>query len=182
VRSQFPAHTAGFCERTGAPEAGARGEGGQAVSSTARAGCGRGRDGRECGRGHRDAQNVTVRPGSTRLSRVSRDAPRLMGRKLNYVFSFRPINIRGARRGDERAKPLDFPAKPTRPGRLVAATACPGRHETPGDLSRTAARAPNRPVRPRCTRALAASSQLATTVGVKCELAGWRRASAQGGS
>src|ERR1700761_873397 len=25
-----------------------------------------------------------------------------------------------------------FPTKPSRPGRLVAATACPGRHETPG--------------------------------------------------
>src|ERR1700748_3410817 len=27
---------------------------------------------------------------------------------------------------------VSFPAKPSRPGRLVAATACPGRHETPG--------------------------------------------------
>ena len=49
--------------------------------------------------------NVTVRPGSTRLYRGSRDTPRLMGRKLNYVFSFRPINIGRARKGDERAEP-----------------------------------------------------------------------------
>jgi hypothetical protein len=56
----------------------------------------------------------------------------LMGRKLNYVFSFRPINISGAREGDERAETVAFPAEASRPGRLVAATACPGRHETPG--------------------------------------------------
>ena len=55
-----------------------------------------------------------------------------MGRKLNYVFSFRPINIPGAREGDERGELVDLSAEASRPGRLVAATACPGRHETPG--------------------------------------------------
>src|ERR1700748_194138 len=34
--------------------------------------------------------------------------------------------------GDESAAPVNFPAEASRPGRLVAATACPGRHETPG--------------------------------------------------
>src|SRR3954465_13489678 len=28
--------------------------------------------------------------------------------------------------------PVQFPPRPSRPGRLVAATACQGRHETPG--------------------------------------------------
>jgi hypothetical protein len=66
----------------------------------------------------------------------------LMGRKLTYVFSFRPINLAGARKGDERAELVDFPETPSRPGRLVAATACPGRHDTPGttQLGRTEAR------------------------------------------
>ena len=39
----------------------------------------------------------------------------------------------------ERAEASTFSANPSRPGRLVAATACPGRHETPGDAPRTAA-------------------------------------------
>src|ERR1700758_5497529 len=33
---------------------------------------------------------------------------------------------------DEAPVPVTFPPNPSRPGRLVAATACPGRHETPG--------------------------------------------------
>jgi hypothetical protein len=46
--------------------------------------------------------------------RASLDTPMLMGRKLNDVFSFRPINVGGARKGDERAEPLDFPESPAR--------------------------------------------------------------------
>src|SRR5882757_5976111 len=53
----------------------------------------------------------------------------LTGRKVLYIWSFRPINI-GVRR--KRDVGVDFLAKPSRPGRLVAATACQGRHETPG--------------------------------------------------
>src|SRR6185437_11546754 len=37
-----------------------------------------------------------------------------------------------SRKGGVPPEPVTFPAKPSRPGRLVAATACPGRHETPG--------------------------------------------------
>ena len=46
---------------------------------------------------------------------------------------------------------MDFPTNPSRPGRLVAATACPGRHETPGThlgrppAPQTAAVPPERP-------------------------------------
>jgi hypothetical protein len=69
-----------------------------------------------CGRGHRDARNVTVRPRTTRLSYESRDTPRLMGRKLNHGFSFRPINLAGARKGDERGEPVDSRRKPHVPG------------------------------------------------------------------
>jgi hypothetical protein len=40
-----------------------------------------------------------------------------MGRKLNYGFSFRPVNMTGAPKGDEGAESVDFPAEGSRPGR-----------------------------------------------------------------
>jgi hypothetical protein len=54
----------------------------------------------------------------------------LMGRKPAYMSGFRPINIPGARMGDERAEPVDFPAKASHPGRLD------GGHSLPGSPSR----------------------------------------------
>src|ERR1700679_3433316 len=36
------------------------------------------------------------------------------------------------RKGGVPPEPVPFPAEASRPGRLVAVTACPGRHETPG--------------------------------------------------
>jgi hypothetical protein len=52
----------------------------------------------------------------------------LMGRKPDYLTGFRPINIPCARKGDEGDEPVTFSAEASRPGRLVAATACPGRN------------------------------------------------------
>src|ERR1700742_3053074 len=37
-----------------------------------------------------------------------------------------------SRKGGVPPVPVTFPESPSRPGRLVAATACPGHHETPG--------------------------------------------------
>jgi hypothetical protein len=50
--------------------------------------------------------------------RASRDPLRLMGRKPVYISGFRPINIVGARKGDERGELSTFPESPSRPGRL----------------------------------------------------------------
>src|ERR1700743_2107293 len=44
-------------------------------------------------------------PRSTRLSRLSRDTPRLMGRKLLHIRTFRPINIARARAAQPRSAP-----------------------------------------------------------------------------
>ena len=58
----------------------------------------------------------------------------LMGRKVRHVVVFRPVNLGVRRMGDGA---VEFLAEASRPGRLVAATASPGRHETPGtDLGR----------------------------------------------
>ena len=58
-----------------------------------------------------------------------------MGRKPDYMAGFRPINPRALwRRGGfprMRTGSARFLSEASRPGRLVAATACPGRHETP---------------------------------------------------
>jgi hypothetical protein len=48
--------------------------------------------------------------------RASRDTPMLMGRKPVYISGFRPINLAGARKGDESAGPRTFPGSPSRPG------------------------------------------------------------------
>jgi hypothetical protein len=45
-----------------------------------------------------------------------------MGRKLNYGFSFRPINLAGAREGDERAESVDLLAEEARDLSRTAAT------------------------------------------------------------
>jgi hypothetical protein len=47
------------------------------------------------------------------LSCESHNASMLMGRKPAYMSSFRPINLACVRKGDERAAPVDFPAKLT---------------------------------------------------------------------
>jgi hypothetical protein len=44
--------------------------------------------------------------------RASRDTRMLMGRKPVYISGFRPINLAGARQGDERAEPRTFPETP----------------------------------------------------------------------
>ena len=167
-----------------APQAGARGKG-RAVSSTARAGCGRGRDGLGCGewrdpRGsgtgeRRERHGRVTGVGPRHRDRENASLPRMLSNRHGHVPDFDPA-IGGSKSGARSrasisasesggsgrevwrsrllrhrsglgvaslaqgrngsptsSRPCDASlTNPSRPGRLVAATACQGRHETPG--------------------------------------------------
>src|ERR1700761_9396390 len=97
---------------------------------------------------------------STQRARPRPSIPALRGpRSVTFPASSSQVRSSGltlGRNGDgspTSCRPSVTPPRtPSRPGRLVAATACPGRHETPGTSTRTDATAPTRRPRPESNR------------------------------